>query len=112
MIVTTGTRNLVYQRDSFQCVFCCTMKHLTLQERRRGAHASHEPDGLVTMCEPCSSRLDTDQAFADLALNYGYRVRGFDILTNRAVYYQADGEWFTLTERGTRIRAGETADGR
>lgn len=110
MNVTTGTRNLVYQRDNFRCVYCSAMKDLTLRERRRGAHASHEPEGLVTMCEPCSFRIEMDVHFADIALNYGYRVRGFDVLTNRAVYYTTDDEWFTLTERGTRIRAGETAD--
>lgn len=108
MNVTTGTRNMVYQRDSFQCVHCGTMRDLTLRQRSHTGNGSAE--NLITLCAFDSDRIDAVHYVSDLALNHGFKLRSWEQPENRAVYYQADGEWFYLTERGTRIRAGETAD--
>lgn len=108
MNVTTGTRNMVYQRDSFQCIHCGSMKFLVLRQRSHTGNGSAE--NLVTLCSEDSLRINTDQHFADLAMNHGWKLRTWEQPENRAVYYKADSEWFYLTERGTRIRATETAD--
>ena len=108
MNVTTGTRNTVFQRDSFQCIHCGMMMGLVLRQRSHTGNGSAE--NLVTFCVVDDDRITNDQSFSDLAMNYGWKLRSWEQPENRAVYYQADGEWFTLTERGTRIRAGETAD--
>lgn len=109
MNVTTGTRNTVFQRDSFQCIHCGSMKGLVLRQRSHTGNGS--PENLVTLCIEHDVRITADQNFSDLAMNYGWKLRTWEHPDNRAVYYQADNEWFYLTERGTRIRAGETADG-
>lgn len=108
MRVTTGTSNTVFQRDSFQCIHCGSMKGLVLRQRSHTGNGSAE--NLVTFCVADDDRINTDQHFADLAMNYGWKLRTWEEPLNREVYYQADGEWYYLTERGTRIRAGETAD--
>ena len=108
MNVTTGTRNTVYQRDNFQCIHCGLMMGLVLRQRSHTGNGS--PENLVTFCVVDDDRITSDQSFSDLAMNYGWKLRSWEQPENRAVYYQADGEWFNLTERGTRIRAGETAD--
>ena len=108
MSVTTTTRNTVFQRDNFACIHCGSMKNMVLRQRSHTGNGSAE--NLVTMCVVDSDRINTDQHFADLAMNHGWKLRSWEQPENRAVYYQADNEWFYLTDRGTRIRAGETAD--
>lgn len=108
MTVTTSTRNTVFQRDNFQCIHCGSMKNLDLRQRTRIGNGS--PENLVTFCADCTVRAHTDQHFSDLAMNHGWKLRTWEQPENREVYYPADNEWFYLTERGTRIRAGETAD--
>lgn len=108
MNITTSTRNMVYQRDNFACIHCGTMKNLVLRQRSHTGNGSAE--NLVTLCIEHNGRITTDQSFSDLAMNYGWKLRTWEEPENRDVYYVADGEWFYLTERGTRIRAGETAD--
>lgn len=108
MSVTTGTRNAVYQRDGFACIHCGSMKGLVLRQRSHTGNGSAE--NLVTFCADCTVKAHTDQHFSDLAMNYGWKLRTWEQPENREVYYTADGEWFYLTSRGTRIRAGETAD--
>ena len=109
MNVTTGTRNTVFQRDSFQCIHCGSMRDLMLRQRSHTGNGSAE--NLVTLCVVDDDRIANDQHFSDLAMNHGWKLRSWEQPEDRAVYYQTDGEWFYLTERGTRIRAGETADG-
>lgn len=108
MGVTTGVRNAVYQRDGFQCVHCGTMKDLVLRQRSRTGNGSAE--NLVTTCVVCNDRASYDPPFSDLAMNHGWKLRTWEEPANREVYYVAENKWFTLTERGTRILAGETAD--
>lgn len=108
MNVTTGTRNMVFQRDGLQCVHCGSMKGLVLRQRSHTGNGS--AGNLLTFCGFDNDRITNDQSFSDLAVNYGWKLRPWEHSDNRAVYYQADNEWFNLTERGTRIRAGETAD--
>lgn len=110
MNVTTSTRNTVYQRDGFQCIHCGSMKGLMLRCRFRPDEFRGGATSFVAMCVTDSDRIDNDQSFNDLAMNHGWKLRTWEEPENRAVYYQADGEWFYLTERGTRIRAGETVD--
>ena len=110
MNVKTSTRNAVFQRDNFACIHCGSMKGLVLRQRSHTGNGGAE--NLVTMCEVDSERIDFTQHFSDLAMNHGWKLRTWEEPLNREVYYQADGEWFNLTDRGTRIRAGETADGR
>lgn len=109
MNVTTGTRNTVFQRDSFQCIHCGSMRNLTLRQRSHTGNGSAE--NLITMCSRCDEDVDKYTEFSDLAMNYGWKLRTWEEPDNRAVYYQQEGYWWFLTERGTRIRAGETADG-
>lgn len=107
MSIKTSTRNLVFQRDGFACIHCGSMRDLVLRQRSHTGNWS--ADNLLTFCK-VTERLIVSDAVSDLAMNYGWKLRTWEEPENRAVYYPADNEWFTLTERGTRIRAGETAD--
>lgn len=110
MRVTTTTRNLVYQRDNFRCIHCGAASGLMLRCRFRPYEFRGGVVNSVVMCVTDSNRIDNDQSFSDLAMNYGWKLRTWEQPENRDVYYPADGEWYTLTERGTRIKVGETAD--
>ena len=108
MNVKTSTRNTVFQRDGFACIHCGSMRDLVLRQRSHTGNGGAE--NLVTFCTGDNDRITSDQSFSDLAMNYGWKLRSWEQPDNRAVYYQADNEWFNLTERGTRVKAGETAD--
>ncbi len=66
-----GTRDRVFARDGFRCVYCGTVlppEQLTLdhvQPRMRGG--DNTPGNLVTACGPCNTRKGSRAAWSFLA---------------------------------------------
>lgn len=107
MSVPAKTRRLVFDRDGGQCVHCGTTEGLTLNHRASrgmgGSKTLDGPENLVVMCAWSNQRLESHAAFADLGRIYGWKIRRSEDPTTIPVLYP-DGNHYTLTTRGTRIK--------
>ena len=108
MTVQNKTRKLVYQRDNYRCVHCGATEGLTLQHRiNRQMGGSKTRDGienLVTLCGLANHRLEVNSTFAAKGVTLGWKLRSWQNPTEVPVWYEPDGNFFFLTDRGTRIR--------
>lgn len=107
MSVPARVRRLVFDRDGERCVHCGTTEGLTIQHRANrgmgGSKTLDGPENLIAMCALANFRLEQDSAFADLGRIYGWKIRRSEDPTAIPVLYP-DGNHYSLTTRGTRIK--------
>lgn len=100
-------RQSIFERDAFRCVACGSTA-LTIQHRiSRGMGGSKrldDPSNLLTLCQRCNVRLETDAEFARAG-----RAAGWKLHRNRSVdpalepcWFPLLGGWFLLHPDGTR----------
>lgn len=102
-------RNAVYDRDGWVCVACGTLRDLTIHHRvNRGSGGSKMYDNyahLLTICSPCNTAFESDAAYRELALVYGWKIlrntKPPIDPTKVAVKY-AEGNWYFLDNQGNR----------
>lgn len=107
MAVTTKIRNLVYERDNFQCVHCGTMSGLSLQHRAGkgmgGSKLMDGPENLATMCLRSNQKLESDAEFAQHGRIMGWKLSRHQDPSRVPIYYAPDGAFFLLDSEGTRL---------
>lgn len=110
MTISPRIRTSIYERDGNFCVACGTQNELTIHHRvNRGSGGSKLFDSkafLLTMCNFCNTRMESDADFRELALVYGWKLlrntKPPIDPTTVAVKYTNSGEWFLLDNEGKR----------
>lgn len=107
MAVTTKIRNLVYERDNFQCVHCGTMQGLSIQHRAGkgmgGSKLMDGPENLATMCLRSNQMLESDAEFAAHGRLMGWKLNRYQSPHEVPIWYQPEGAFFFLDSEGGRL---------
>jgi hypothetical protein len=63
-----------------------------------GSKARDVPSNIVVLCSWMNSAIESNAKLADVARDYGWKLRSFEDPATTPVYYQRSGAWFMLSD--------------
>lgn len=90
-------------RDNWQCYHCgITDDTLVVQHRGNrgmgGFKAANNPANLIVLCSAMNLKIESNAVYANLALDYGWKISKHSDPLTEPVYSAVDGEWYLLSD--------------
>lgn len=95
------------ERDLGRCLHCGETVALAPNHRvNRGMGGSRlrdVPSNIVVLCSVLNDRIESDPAFAAMALHYGWKLKSWQSPVDEPIYDLLLGEWFVLDDDFGRV---------